>query len=54
MQRTTSTGFAPASDSDRLPQAQTWPDPGGQTGDQDWSNELLMALVSVSPWEMPL
>src|SRR3954468_16152746 len=34
VQRTTRAGFAPASDSDKLSQAQTWPDPGGQTGDQ--------------------
>jgi hypothetical protein len=37
-----------------LPQPQTWPDPGGQAGDQDWSTELLMALASPSLWEMPL
>lgn len=30
-----SVGLAPASHSDKLPQAQTWPDPGGQTGAQD-------------------
>src|SRR4051812_3754465 len=34
VQRTTRAGLAPASDSDKLSQAQTWPDPGGQTGDQ--------------------
>src|SRR6266850_3776045 len=34
VQRTTRTGFAPASDSDKLSQVQTWPEPGGQTGDQ--------------------
>ena len=33
VQRMTGAGFAPASDSDKLSQEQTWPDPGGQTGD---------------------
>jgi len=34
VQRTTGPGFAPPSDSDKLSQLQTWPDPGGHTGDQ--------------------
>src|SRR6476646_2130247 len=34
VQRTTRAGFAPASDSAKWSQVQTWPDPGGQMGDQ--------------------
>jgi hypothetical protein len=47
--RTESAGFAPPSDNERFPQAQTCPEPGGQLGDQDWSNDLAVAPFSPSP-----
>jgi hypothetical protein len=46
MPRTASAGFPLPSHSDKLSQAQTWPEPGGQTGDQDWSKDPAAAAFS--------
>src|SRR5262245_23102386 len=43
VQRATTTGFALPSQSERLPQPQRCPEPGGQAGDQDCSRKLLAA-----------
>jgi hypothetical protein len=45
-------GFALPSQSDRLPQPQTWPDPGGQIGDHAWLDDPAAAF-SASPCAMP-
>ena len=53
VQRLTTTGFAPPSQSDRLPQPQRCPEPGGQAGDQDCSRKLCAAPLAFSECGTP-